>query len=88
MNKNIRKGTITFTFLFDTTVNNPEDIVQNFTVEDILYHCSNEHMVGACALDGYDIQDVAPEDVEKELIALDNDGTFFDTDEDEEGEDD
>lgn len=82
--KNIRSGTITFTFLFNETINSTDE-VNAMSMDDILYECSQGHMVGQVTGD-YKVVPVNPAKVENSLLRLDNDGTFFDNDEDGEDE--
>lgn len=72
----IRKGVVTFTFLFDDTINSVDD-VNAMSLEDIMYHCTHEHMVGMESFGDHNITPVPDDCVESEEIAMGCDGTFF-----------
>jgi hypothetical protein len=73
----IKKIVYTFTALYDDDDGGLSDeVVQTIDLEDIIDACQGGEMIGQASLS--DIQEVATIDVESELIALGNDGTFFD----------
>lgn len=82
----IRKGTITFTFMFDDTLDSV-DSVNEMELYDIITECREGHMLGQASWGDHNIVEIPAEQVRAEALALGNDGTFFD-DEDFFAEDD
>lgn len=70
----IRKCTLTFTFLFDDTIDSVED-VHNSSLAELVEECDAGSMLGRAS--DWNFQPVADEDVADEEIALGGDGTFF-----------
>ena len=70
----IRKGTFTYTFMFDDEIDS-EEFVRSLSTEQILGNCDEEHMLGRR---GELVIEEVPNDQVAELeIALGCDGTFF-----------
>ena len=76
----IRKACLHITLLFDDEVVGPE-FFQEATPSD-LERLMDDEAVGLIHLQS--ITPVKPEELQQELRALDNDGSFFDSSEDEE----
>jgi hypothetical protein len=75
----VRKVTFQVTFLYDEECN-PEAEIRGMHVDDILTEMDSGHFVGDVG--GLTISDVlSPEEIQTELLAVRNDGTFFDEDE-------
>jgi hypothetical protein len=72
----IRKGVITYTFMFDDTIN-PVDEVNELELADIIYQCERLHMLGQASRGDYNIVEVPNDEVAAEEIKLGCDGTFF-----------
>ena len=70
----IRKGTFTYTFLFDDEIDSEDDI-RAMDTEDILASCEDDHMLGRRG--ELVIVEVPNEQVVAEELALGCDGTFF-----------
>ena len=72
----IRKGVITFTFMFDDRFHSVDD-VNAMDIRDIIEACTDGDMLGKEKWGDYNIVEVPNENVAAEEIALDCDGTFF-----------
>ena len=72
----IRKGTVTYTFLFDDRFNSVDE-VNAMGMDEVLAACSDGDMLGKENWGDYNIVEVPNDQVPAEEIALGCDGTFF-----------
>jgi hypothetical protein len=72
----IRKATVTYTFMFDDTINTVDE-VNAMDLEDIMAECNTGHMLGLASWGDHNIVEVPNDKVAEEEIALGCDGTFF-----------
>lgn len=72
----IRKGTITYTFMFDDTLDSV-DSVNEMDLADIITECREGHMLGRASWGDHNIVEVPEDQVVAEEVALGCDGTFF-----------
>lgn len=78
--KNIHRGTFTVAFLFNADIT-PVSEIKGMSVEELLEMTETGHAVGNL-VGKLVIEPVAECRVEDELVALGNDGSFFDEDDD------
>lgn len=72
----IRKGFITYTFMFDDTINSVDE-VNAMDLQDIMSECATGHMLGRASWTDHNIVEVPNDRVAAEEKALDCDGKFF-----------
>ena len=71
----IKKGTFTFTFLFDDEINSEAE-VRGLDIDDIMHETRDGSMLGAVTQELTIVQ-IANENVADEEVALRGDGSFF-----------
>lgn len=72
----IRKGSFTFTFLFDDNINSLEE-VSGMTMSEIIAECDDGDMLGQSDFSQTTFEEVPNDRVPAEEMALGCDGTFF-----------